>query len=186
MINPWYPLAVQHILRDHYGIGSLEPRNTAVLHITEGTTASGAIATFEASVKPNRVSAHFVIDRDGTVTQLVSLLNTAWHASQCNAHSVGIEHVALSAEGAARLNQQYQARIAAGQQKAFEALPATDLQYAASAKLLQWICEQLQIPVDRAHIRTHNEASPRDGHTLCCTGALNPDRLVIQAQRIPI
>jgi AmpD protein len=46
-----------------------------------------------------RVSAHFLIERDGTVTQFVSCLDRAWHAGvssfegreTCNDFSVGIE-----------------------------------------------------------------------------------------------
>ncbi len=46
-----------------------------------------------------RVSAHFLIERDGTVTQFVSCLERAWHAGvssfegreTCNDFSVGIE-----------------------------------------------------------------------------------------------
>ncbi|HDZ56194.1 MAG TPA: 1,6-anhydro-N-acetylmuramyl-L-alanine amidase AmpD [Pseudomonas xinjiangensis] len=46
-----------------------------------------------------RVSAHFLIERDGAVTQFVSCLNRAWHAgdsryarrSDCNDFSIGVE-----------------------------------------------------------------------------------------------
>ncbi len=46
-----------------------------------------------------RVSAHFLIKRDGTVTQYVPVANRAWHAGvsqwqgreQCNDFSIGIE-----------------------------------------------------------------------------------------------
>jgi N-acetyl-anhydromuramyl-L-alanine amidase AmpD len=155
-----YPAARWEPLSEHSAPGTLADRNTIVLHITQGSTAEGAIATFRASVHPNRVSAHFVIDRDGTVHQLVDINDTAWHASQVNSHSVGIEHVAMAAAGQA-----------AG-------MPATDAQYRASSALIKWLAGQMNIPIDRNHIRAHNEASPRDGHVLCCTGALDPDKLV--------
>lgn len=174
--NGWCPFAAQHLLADHYGIGSMLKRNTIVLHITEGTTAAGAIATFEQSVAPNRVSAHFIVDRDGTITQLVSIFNTAWHASQCNLHSVGIEHVALSAVGAAALNKHYPSG------HPYIEMLCTDEQYAASAKLIKWLCGAMGITCDRDHIRTHNECSPADGHVLCCTGAFDIDKVVNLAQ----
>lgn len=118
-----------------------------------------AIWTFEGSKAPNRVSAHFVIDRDGTVYQLLDLSDTGWHASQVNAQSIGIEHAAIS-----------------------DTLLATPLQYKASAKLIAWLCEQLSIPCDRDHIKTHYEASPKDGHVKCCSGALDPDKVVALAK----
>lgn len=174
--NGWCAFAQQHLLADHFGMGSMLPRNTIVLHITEGTTLNGALATFEASVAPNRTSAHFIIGQDGTIVQCVSTYNTAWHASQCNLHSIGIEHVALSQSGADALNKRYPNGAP------FKAMPCTEIQYAQSARLIKWLCWVMGIPVDRAHIRTHNEASPKDGHVLCCTGALDPDKVVTMAQ----
>jgi len=51
------------------------------------------------SIAHLRVSAHFLIERDGTVTQFVSCLDRAWHAGvsvfdgreSCNDFSLGIE-----------------------------------------------------------------------------------------------
>src|SRR5690242_11060369 len=96
-----YPGAKLHLLTVgdpsdptvHGTPGDLNDKNTVVLHITDGHSAASAIATFEAPKKPHRVSAHFVIDRDGTVYQLMDPANIAWHASQCNTHGIGIEHV---------------------------------------------------------------------------------------------
>src|SRR5690554_4066132 len=52
-----------------------------------------------AEIAELRVSAHFLIERDGRVTQFVSCLQRAWHAGQsafagradCNDFSIGIE-----------------------------------------------------------------------------------------------
>ncbi len=153
-----YPKALWRPLTNHSAPGKLSDKVKIVLHITEGPTASSAINTFAASVHPHRTSAHFVIDTDGTVYQLVDVADVAWHASQCNEISVGIEHAAI-----------------AGRQ------PATDAQYASSAALVAWLCDLLKIPCDRAHVLTHNEASPADHHVLCCTGGLDPDRLLSMA-----
>src|SRR5690348_15773233 len=170
-MNPvLYPKAKWQPLENHSAPGMLEWKNTIVLHITDGSSAAGAIATFAASQAPHRVSAHFVIDRDGTITQLVDLRDTAWHASQCNAHSVGIEHAAIAHDPTAPAGSFHN-----------PGLPATEAQYAASAELVAWLCRLLKIPCDRAHVRTHNEASPRDGHVLCCSGALSADRVVEMA-----
>lgn len=134
-----------------------------MLHITQGSTAAGTIAWFAASVSPHRISAHFVIDHDpeATVYQLVSIYDTAWHASACNSRSVGIEHVAIAGK-----------------------LPPSEAQYAASAALVAWLCAQMKIPIDRAHIRSHNEASPQDGHLGCCAPTLDPDRVVAMAKAL--
>lgn len=54
---------------------------------------------YYASIGELRVSAHFLLDRAGAITQFVSCLNRAWHAgasswrgrSRCNDFSLGIE-----------------------------------------------------------------------------------------------
>lgn len=178
-MQDWYPAATQRPLALDHSSAGIMPRDLIVLHITEGTTAEGAISTFQLSKIPHRVSAHFVIARDGVVFQLVPLSRTAWHASQCNSRSVGIEHVALSDAGADQINRNNPAGVRR------VGLPVTDAQYAASAALCAWLCSELHISCDRAHIRTHNEASPIDGHVLCCTGALDPDKLVSLAAAQP-
>ncbi len=54
---------------------------------------------FFAQIAGSRVSAHFLVERDGAVTQFVSCADRAWHAgasayrgrSRCNDFSIGIE-----------------------------------------------------------------------------------------------
>lgn len=161
--NPdvYYPDAIQLPLAGHSVDGTVEQRREITLHITQGSTVTGAFETFQSSLAPHRTSCHFIIGQNGTVNQLLPISATAWHSSQTNSHSVGIEHVAIVGR-----------------------LPASEAQYAASGKLVAWLCGKLHIPADRSHVRTHNEASPRDGHTLCCTGALDPDRVVAVAASI--
>lgn len=70
-----------------------------VMHYTATWTGKAAIRTLtESSAK---VSAHYVVDRDGTITQLVPTDRAAWHAGPSkwgkyeglNNHSIGIELV---------------------------------------------------------------------------------------------
>lgn len=70
-----------------------------VIHYTAGFTASSAIATL---INPKvAASAHLVIDRDGSVTQLAPFNVKTWHAGQsswkgkqfCNGFSIGFELV---------------------------------------------------------------------------------------------
>jgi len=82
--------------------------------------------------------------------QLVDTGRTAWHASQVNSRSIGIEHAAIP-----------------------DKLPVTDAQYAASAELIAWLCGELGIPCDADHVVGHNQASPKDGHVRCCEPTLS-------------
>jgi hypothetical protein len=89
--------------RRHYGIASarLAPR-MVVEHVTVSTTFASAFWTF-ASDRPSPelgelpgVCAHFVVDTDGTIYQLVRLDRMCRHVTGLNQHAVGVEHVGMS------------------------------------------------------------------------------------------
>ena len=156
-----FPQAVWKPLDHHSSPGTLAQRNMVVLHITEGANAAGTIEWFKQSSGKSAVSAHFVIDRDGTVYQLVSIADTAWHCNAANGHTIGIEHAAISGK-----------------------LMATEEQYAASAMLVKWLCEQMKVACDREHVRSHFEVDQTHLHVQCCKGALDPDRVVSMASAL--
>lgn len=98
---------------------------------------------FFETIKTLRVSAHFLIERDGAITQFVSCLDRAWHAGVstfdgregCNDFSLGIE-----LEGT-------------------DDLPFSDAQYQA----LQALTRQLQAAwpaISCERIRGHSEIAP--------------------------
>lgn len=70
-----------------------------VMHYTAGASAKSAIMTLTDPAA--KASAHLVVDRDGTTTQLVGFDEIAWHAGESrweglvglNAFSIGIELV---------------------------------------------------------------------------------------------
>lgn len=70
-----------------------------VVHATESDTLDYTFELLLNSKVPNRISAHYVIDRDGTAYQLVDEKKRAWHAgtsewngaTDINSHSIGIE-----------------------------------------------------------------------------------------------
>jgi len=70
-----------------------------VMHFTGGTTLEGAVNTFLDD--NSKVSAHIIIDRDGTIVQMVPFNYIAWHAGKSewegkkylNNYSIGIEFV---------------------------------------------------------------------------------------------
>jgi len=76
--------------------GRLKPQYL-VMHYTAGRSARSSVGWL--TDRRSRASAHLVIARDGTVTQLVPFNKVAWHAGLSrweglvglNAHSIGIE-----------------------------------------------------------------------------------------------
>ena len=71
--------------------------NFVIIHHTSNDTAERALRTL--SSPESRVSAHYLIDRDGTIIQLVDEKSRAWHAGKSfwcgntdmNSASIGIE-----------------------------------------------------------------------------------------------
>lgn len=116
-----------------------------VLHCTEGSLAS-ALAEFQRT-DSRKVSAHYIIDRNGDIYQMVNDADCANHCMGANAGSIGIEHV--------------------GSETDCLAAP----QAAASAALIRWLLQEHQIP--RTNIFGHDFTPGycRPGGTSC------PDKL---------
>lgn len=97
-------------------------------------------------------SAHLVVREDGgEVSQLVALQNKAWHASEFNGRSVGVEHANVTAKGY-----------------------ATDAQLRQSARVFGWLCLHLDVPPRWARegqgrgVCYHGElGAAGGGHTSC-------------------
>lgn len=88
----------------NWGVRSLGDKiDTLVVHSTVINTLEGTERAFFDD-KERRVSAHYVVDRDGTTVQMVDERRTAWHAgvseldgrTGVNDFSVGIELVNLN------------------------------------------------------------------------------------------
>ena len=88
----------------HYGIHTwrLEHPHVIVEHYTASNSFTSAYSTFESDTPDSElgelpgVCAHFVIDRDGTIYQLVRLNTICRHTVGLNWTAFGIEHVGTS------------------------------------------------------------------------------------------
>ncbi|MBX3166475.1 MAG: N-acetylmuramoyl-L-alanine amidase [Candidatus Eremiobacteraeota bacterium] len=101
----------------NWGVRSLGDKiDTVVVHSTVINTLEGTERAFWDD-KERRVSAHYVVDRDGTTVQMVDERRTAWHAgvselegrTGVNDFSVGIELVNLNDGRDPYTEAQYQA-----------------------------------------------------------------------------
>ncbi|MFJ4484063.1 N-acetylmuramoyl-L-alanine amidase [Streptomyces longwoodensis] len=112
-----------------------------VVHVTQGSLAS-AVKVFQDP--GHRAAAHYIVGRDGRVTQMIRELDVAFHAGnrEYNERSVGVEH-----EGFVDRASSF-----------------TDAMYASSARLTAGICARYGIPVDRDHVIGHVEVPGAD-HT---------------------
>lgn len=112
-----------------------------VIHVTQGSFAS-AVKVFQDP--RHRAATHYIVRKDGHITQMIRELDVAFHAGnrEYNERSIGIEH-----EGFVD-----------------DASSFTDEMYAASAQLTARICARYEIPIDRKHIIGHVEV-PGTDHT---------------------
>ncbi|MFF8593263.1 N-acetylmuramoyl-L-alanine amidase [Streptomyces sp. NPDC015220] len=117
------------------------PVDRVVVHVTQGGYAS-AVKAFQDP--GHGAAAHYIVDRDGRVTQMIRELDVAFHAGnrRYNERSVGIEHEGFVADASS----------------------FTAAMYAGSARLTAGICRRYGIPLDREHIIGHVEVPGAD-HT---------------------
>jgi N-acetyl-anhydromuramyl-L-alanine amidase AmpD len=110
-----------------------------VVHCTEASLKS----TLDTFTNPGgrQVSAHYVIDRNGDIYQMVRDTERANHCRGANQNSIGIEHVGTEEQA-----------LASAQAK-------------ASADLLRWLVEQYDIP--RRRIFGHDFAPGALTDTSC-------------------
>jgi len=88
----------------HYGVDTwhIHGPHVIVEHYTESTTMMSAWSTFAQDVPDSELHelpgtcAHFIVDRDGTIYQLVPLDVICRHTVGLNLVALGIEHVGMS------------------------------------------------------------------------------------------
>jgi N-acetylmuramoyl-L-alanine amidase len=126
----------------HYGVHTwrLHRPRVIVEHVTGGTSFASAYATFlldrpdaELRELPG-TCAHFVIDTDGTIYQLVPLGIICRHTVGLNWTAIGIEHVGTSGS----------------------AVLANEQQLGASLRLTAWLMQRYRIAV--GNVIGHNES----------------------------
>lgn len=117
-----------------------------VIHVADGLNNRGGTDAHFAN-PTSKVSAHYLVQRDGVIHQYVEERDTAQHAGTVvrsrwplistgpnpNTFTIGIEH-----EG-------------------FDGDALTAAQEASSARLIREVCARHRIPVDALHVIPHHE-----------------------------
>lgn len=105
--------------------------DTIVVHYT---TAGNVQSTINHFLNPaSEVSAHYIIDKNGDIYQMVKDGDKAFHATRANRTSIGIEHVAKVGD---RL---------------------TEVQEKSSIQLIKWLMTEYKIP--KENIKAHKQVS---------------------------
>ncbi|MDB6118512.1 MAG: hypothetical protein JWO08_2293, partial [Verrucomicrobiaceae bacterium] len=117
-----------------------------VMHCTEASWASTKATFLNGSSSGRQVSAHYVIDRNGDIYQMVIDSERANHCKGANSNSIGIEHVASAVQ------------------------TMTAAQTASSVSLVRWLLQQYDIP--SAQVYGHDFAPGYSGGGTSCPDAL--------------
>ncbi len=126
---------------------TIEP-HVIVLHYTDGGSAAATRAYFDnvrieaarkdlARAGAVNVSAHFLVDRDGTIYRLMPETRMARHC-------IGLNHIAIGVENV-------------GDDRRW---PLTDAQVEADARLVRWLAARYPI----THLIAHSEAARFEHH----------------------
>jgi hypothetical protein len=126
----------------HYGTAEWRLRTPRLIveHYTASNSFSSAYWTFHGNAPDAElnelpgVCAHYIIDRDGTIYQLVSLKIRCRHAVGLNHSAIGIEHVGTSDAS----------------------VLGNTKQMAASLRLTAWLMERFDISI--GNVSGHNES----------------------------
>ncbi len=106
-----------------------------VIHDTEASWKT----TLKLVQDPKYVSWHYSLrSSDGHIAQHVPTKDVAWHAGNwyVNGHAIGLEHEGFAATGATWY---------------------TEALYRSSAKLVRYLADKYDVPLDRAHIIGHDQ-----------------------------
>ena len=126
-----------------YGNHDLAARDTpagpSVQYIVIHDTEASWDTTLKLVQDPTYVSWHYSVrSSDGLIAQHVPTKDVAWHAGNwyVNMHSIGIEHEGFAPDGATWYSEPM---------------------YRNSAKLVKYLADKYDIPLDRGHIIGHDQ-----------------------------
>lgn len=113
------------------------PKDFRVSHIVVHDIEGTAISALHVFQNPKyESSAHYIIDTDGTIYQMLRERDMGYHAGNYwyNQHSIGLEHAGYDEKGYLWYNA---------------------AQYLASAKLTAYLLKKYDVPFDHDHIISH-------------------------------
>jgi N-acetyl-anhydromuramyl-L-alanine amidase AmpD len=122
----------------NYDLANRPSDGNDIRYIVIHDAEEGYQDTINTFLLPSYTSAHYVVDSGtGQVTEMVRPENVAWQAGNwyVNSHSIGIEHSGYAVEGGTWYSEQM---------------------YHASAKLVKYLADRYNIPLDRGHILGHD------------------------------
>ena len=122
-----------------------------VLHCTEASLQATLAEFKNGNPSGRQVSAHYVIDKNGDIYQMVRDSDRANHCRGANENSIGIEHVGQPSDA------------------------LTDAQAKSSAALIAWLLEQYDVPAANVYGHDFTPGYNLPGGTSCPDKLFGPD-----------
>lgn len=127
------------------GLASPRPIRRVVIHalaVPSTARRSGVEAVVAGWQNAGRTaSSHYLVDRDGTITQMVREANVAFHTPGNNGDSIGIEHADVCNDPA----------------------PFTTQLYERSAELVRDLATRHDFPINNNSVAGHSQVNPNHG-----------------------
>jgi N-acetyl-anhydromuramyl-L-alanine amidase AmpD len=138
----WVPAPYQETGGGDYGNYDTAERDTPAGPTVDYIVIHDSEASWDTTLQlvqdPTYLGWHYSMrSSDGLVAQHIATKNIGWHAGNwyINEHSIGIEHEGFAAEGATWYSE---------------------VLYRNSARLVRYLAQKWNIPLDRAHILGHD------------------------------
>lgn len=164
-----FPIEFIDIPTSNYSVGRSQSPDCIVIHIAEASK-QGVINAFKDPAYQK--SSHFLVNKDGTITQFVGTANVAFGNGIVD-HPVS--ELLLQRPG---INpNQWTISI---EHEGFAAEDFTEAQYATTTKLVKYLHDKWNIPLDSTHVIRHREIN--GGKT--CPGVVNVERIIRQARAV--
>ncbi|MFI5683102.1 N-acetylmuramoyl-L-alanine amidase [Streptomyces sp. NPDC051636] len=146
----WLGAPYEEIDDDSYGNHDLadRPRDERIEYIVIHDTEASLKSMFQTVQDPTESSWHYSVrSSDGRVTQHVRTKDTAWHSGSqfVNAHSIGVEHEGFLTQPDAWFSEKM---------------------YRSSARLVRYLAEKYDIPLDRQHVFGHDNVPAPTASTI--------------------
>ncbi|MGN6756419.1 MAG: N-acetylmuramoyl-L-alanine amidase [Thermomicrobiales bacterium] len=128
-------------------------------HITEGTNSLGWLCNPQAAA-----SANYLIDRDGTIHELVPPTESAWANGRVQQPNTSNPLIARWQKEGCNFNQRTVSIEHEGFSSHNKGGSLTPAQIASTVQLTAWLCSQFDIAPDQDHILGHYEVDNIDRH----------------------
>jgi N-acetylmuramoyl-L-alanine amidase len=164
-----FPIDFITIPTSNYSVGRSQAPDCIVIHIAEGSKAS-VVGEFQNAA--SQLSSHFLVNQNGSVTQFVGTANVAFGNGIVDNPT---SELLLQRPG---INpNQWTISI---EHEGFSTSDFTEAQYATTSKLIKYLHDEWNIPLDSTHVIRHREIN--GGKT--CPGVVNVERIIRQARLV--